>query len=386
MESLSDTDARLDKNKDWQKAVTEELKILDDQQGALDNKYSELATEQDNLSTLCQQCTNSCATNHENILKLHKAMKKMQEQFSQMEDKIALLEKENDQFIDREVEMRRLNNELRDELDTLKNASRLSCTSMQETPRSVKLQLPKFKGAENDRPMKFLSALKKYVQATKPDITNLQCLISQALEEAAKDWWYLVESKVDSLSDFETLFKTRFWNSSMQRNARRRIELGQYNPQGKYTRVQYATYILGLASELDVDYSEEDLAQRLIEHFEKEVRHALLGRDVTNNEVLFKILSDFDFDKERVVKPPFQRNASSNAPSTASQRPPHINVRNVEVANTPEVKKTSKQKSNNNSQPNKKAIADATAELDVLNIELNTDPCINACLTPGNGK
>ena len=76
MESLNETDARLEKNKDEQKAVIEELKILDDQQGVLDNKYSELATEQDNLSTLCQQCTNSCATNHENILKLHEAMKK----------------------------------------------------------------------------------------------------------------------------------------------------------------------------------------------------------------------------------------------------------------------------------------------------------------------
>ena len=84
---------------------------------------------------------------------------------------------------------------------------------MQETSRSVKLQLPKFRGAENDRPMKFLSPLKKFVQAIKPNTTNLQCLIAQALEEAAKDWWYLVESKVQSLDDFEPIFKNRFWNS-----------------------------------------------------------------------------------------------------------------------------------------------------------------------------
>ena len=58
---------------------------------------------------------------------------------------------------------------------------------MQETQRSVKLQLPMFMGAENDRPMKFLSALKKYGQATKPYTTNLQCIIAQASEEAAKD-------------------------------------------------------------------------------------------------------------------------------------------------------------------------------------------------------
>ena len=178
MESLNKTNIILAKNKDWQKAVTEELKILDDHQGDLDNKQSELATEQENLSTLCQQCTTSCATNHNNILKLHRVIKKkkkMQEQFSNVEEKISLLEKENDQ---------------------LKNTSRLSWISMQETQRSVKLQLPMFKGTDNDRPMKFLSALKKYVQATKPDTTNLQCIIAQALEEAAKDWWYLVESKI----------------------------------------------------------------------------------------------------------------------------------------------------------------------------------------------
>ena len=38
-----------------------------------------------------------------------------------MEEKISLLEKENDVFIDREAQLRRANNELRDELDTLKN-------------------------------------------------------------------------------------------------------------------------------------------------------------------------------------------------------------------------------------------------------------------------
>ena len=40
MESLNETDIILAKNKDWQKAVTEELKILDDHQGELDNNQS----------------------------------------------------------------------------------------------------------------------------------------------------------------------------------------------------------------------------------------------------------------------------------------------------------------------------------------------------------
>ena len=70
----------------------------------------------------------------------------MQEQFSNMEEKISLLEKENDQFIDRKAQMRHINNELRDELDTLKNTSRLSCISMQENPRSSNFSYPSLRG------------------------------------------------------------------------------------------------------------------------------------------------------------------------------------------------------------------------------------------------
>ena len=121
----------------------------------------------------------------------------------------------------------------------------------------------------------------------------------------------------------------------MQRNARRKIELAQYCPHDKYTRVQYATYLLGLASEFDVDYSEEELIHRIIEHFEKTVRHALLGRDVANTEVLFRILSNFDFDKEGVVKQSSLRTANGASHSSAHQRPTHVNVRNVEMTKTP---------------------------------------------------
>ena len=76
MESFSETDEKLKKNRDWKKAVTEELKILDDHQGELVKKQTAVVIEHENLSTLCQQCTTSCASNRENILILHKTMKK----------------------------------------------------------------------------------------------------------------------------------------------------------------------------------------------------------------------------------------------------------------------------------------------------------------------
>ena len=54
MELLSEMDEILTKNKEWKKAITEELKILDDHHGELANKQTDLLTEHENLSTLCQ--------------------------------------------------------------------------------------------------------------------------------------------------------------------------------------------------------------------------------------------------------------------------------------------------------------------------------------------
>ena len=75
MKSLSNEKAKIQKNQEWKKAVTEELKLLDEHQGDLAQQQAELLTEQGSLTTLCQQCSDSCATNRENMLKLHNPMK-----------------------------------------------------------------------------------------------------------------------------------------------------------------------------------------------------------------------------------------------------------------------------------------------------------------------
>ena len=46
-------------------------------------------------------------------------------------------------------------------------------------------------------------------------------------------------------------------------------------------------------------YSEEELTERLADHFEKGVRHALTRQQVRSKSTLFQILTDYDNDDKR---------------------------------------------------------------------------------------
>ena len=48
-----------------------------------------------------------------------------------------------------------------------------------------------------------------------------------------------------------------------------------------------------------MSYSEEELTERLVDHFEKEVKHAFKGQQVKSKSKLFQILTDYDNDDKR---------------------------------------------------------------------------------------
>ena len=74
-------------------------------------------------------------------------------------------------------------------------------------------------------------------------------IVSQAVETTAKDWWYIHENHVFEYDQFKTLFKERFWNSTMQRKTHRKVEFGTCYAGGKLDRVTYATTIFGYDTE-----------------------------------------------------------------------------------------------------------------------------------------
>ena len=147
--------------------------------------------------------------------------------------------------------------------------------------------------------MKFLSEFKKYLDVDKPNVSQLMCLISQALENEARKWWYMHEGEVDLYDDFVERFQARYWDSNTQRTAKRKIEYGQFYLGGATNRINYATSMYGIAMEVDMNYIEEEFVLKLSEHFERTIRHAIIAQHVNDKTILLKILNDYDNDDQR---------------------------------------------------------------------------------------
>ena len=156
-----------------------------------------------------------------------------------------------------------------------------------EASQRIKLDIPKYRGLENERLIKFLSEFEKYINVVRPNFDQLLCLISQALKGDAKQ----------------------------------KIEFGQHQPGGNLHRVEYATNLFGLEKELDLEYTETEFVVRVREHFERNIRHAVLGQQVKDKNMLLKILADCAGDDERHRK---RDKISHNKPS------PHSNTANTQ--------------------------------------------------------
>ena len=156
-----------------------------------------------------------------------------------------------------------------------------------------------FRGTDQERPVKFLNDLDRYITFMKIDSIESVQIVSHALDGIAKDWCYIHESDVRGYDQFKSLFKDRFWSSTIQRKTRRKVEFGTYYAEGKLDRVTYATTIFGYAKELELTYGEEELTEKLADHFEKGIRHAFNGQQVKSKNTLFQILMDYDNDDKR---------------------------------------------------------------------------------------
>ena len=97
-------------------------------------------------------------------------------------------------------------------------------------------------------------------------------------------------SVVFEYDQFKDLLEDRYYNSTIKRQTRRKDEFGTFYVADKLDRVTYATTIFGYAKELELAYTEEELSERLADHFEKGIRHAFTGQQVKSKNTLFNRL------------------------------------------------------------------------------------------------
>ena len=93
--------------------------------------------------------------------------------------------------------------------------------------------LPKFKGYMNERPMKFLKELERYVESMALDENQLKRKITQCLEGDALSWWHLHDEQVTNFETFSAKFKDMFWSKFVQREVKRRVDYGKFQEGGR---------------------------------------------------------------------------------------------------------------------------------------------------------
>ena len=67
-----------------------------------------------------------------------------------------------------------------------------------------------FRGTDQERPVKFLNDLDRYITFMRIDSIESVQIVSQALDGIAKDWWYIHESDVRVYEQFKSYLKIDF--------------------------------------------------------------------------------------------------------------------------------------------------------------------------------
>lgn len=159
---------------------------------------------------------------------------------------------------------------------------------------SLQAKPPVFSDGYADTPIRFLKDLKTYIEFSKPNSANeLHFLLKNSLDGEVKNWWYMINSAISTWEDFEKEFRGSFWNSTVQGNLKWKIGFGKYFP-GKLSRVQYAIQLFTMGRDLDM--TEEEVIVKLRNHFDRQVKYALLSWD-TRDKIL-QTLGAIDADEK----------------------------------------------------------------------------------------
>ena len=75
-----------------------------------------------------------------------------------------------------------------------------SCSNVEKA--KIKIPIPMIKGIDQERPVKFLNDLVRYITFMRIESIESVQIVSQALDGIAKDWWYIHESDVREYEQF----------------------------------------------------------------------------------------------------------------------------------------------------------------------------------------
>ena len=164
--------------------------------------------------------------------------------------------------------------------------------------RKEKITAPTFQGGNEEKRIKYLKDLKRYIQPETNSLEESLFIISRSLMGNASIWWDTVEASIHSFDEFEQKFKTKFWSEERTDELVEKIEHGIYSPSGPLSRVNYTIAFISMAQDLD-KYTEEELVKKLAKHHEADIRFTVKAQGIKDQQSFMDLLGYKNVEMKR---------------------------------------------------------------------------------------
>lgn len=173
------------------------------------------------------------------------------------------------EFTDEHTWMNATANELRGELREMRNNAQNNPRRVQgnEDSKNPFGKIPKIEitGTESN-PMEMLAEVDRRLSICREQ--DKLRWAEKILQGAAKEWYGVERSNIQTWEEFKLRFKQTYWNRYVQQGVRDIIETGKYEEESaKGSRLEYAYELLAKAQHLEPRVQEELLVNKLCTHF-----------------------------------------------------------------------------------------------------------------------
>lgn len=132
--------------------------------------------------------------------------------------------------------------------------------------------IPKFQNKNTQQPVRFLERLEQYFKKMQTPPQNQLDIVTEALEEEARDWATIFKVTWSSFADFRQDFLQSFWSEQDQIQLRQKITTQRWQPGQRPMEAHFAHY-LGQARLLTTHPIPDNLlVAELIKHFPTNVQ------------------------------------------------------------------------------------------------------------------
>ena len=163
----------------------------------------------------------------------------------------------------------------------------------------VKVKPPTFSGNKNERPMQFLTELKKYIEVMHISDSSLITILQQSLTNNASSWFYTIEHNIEEFIDFEVAFLERYWNEPIKSALRTKLAAESWSPDKKISRVEYAQQLIGIIKQLEMNLNEFEKMKLIARHFDDDIARTIRLQGICTTGNLYDLLQDYDKREEK---------------------------------------------------------------------------------------